>query len=541
MHTPVRIALIAPPYPLSEAPSPPLGLSYAAAACAAAGAEVAIFDYIVRRYTPEKLRRDLDSFDPDVVGATSVTMNFLAAAEIIREAKQYKPSLLTLMGGPHVSYDIEGTLRRFPEVDVVVFGEGEETLMEFLPHIGDPDAWPKIRGIAFRQDEGIIKTPARPLIEDLDALPLPARHLLPMSRYLALGFPAGIITSRGCPNQCIFCLGRRMVGARIRPRSPIKVVDEIESLLDYGFTRINITDDTFTANRDRVKALCGEIKRRGIKFEWSAFSRVNTVDPEILAIMREAGCDSISFGIESGNPEMLKRIRKGITVEQARRAVQYCKEAGIGAHASFIVGLPGETRQTMNDSKRLAEELGIQYGYHMLAPFPGTTVREKIAEYDLEVLTDDWNAYDANRAIVRTSDLSAAEMDAFLNEFLEAIDAAWQEVLKRYHEGTATPDEAFKVESLSRMELMYQLLSEDLIERVGTFSRNGQDPVQELVMRIAPFTRFETDFVARAIGPMVSRGYLKVEMENGSVRWFWTHNRWVDRLQRADGPVRPSQ
>ena len=145
MRTRVRIALIAPPYPLSEAPSPPLGLSYVAAACAAVGAEVVIFDYIVRRYTPERLRSDLDSFDPDVVGATSVTMNFLSAAEIIREAKRHKPSVLTLMGGPHVSYDIEGTLRRFPEVDVVVFGEGEETLMEFLPRIGEPGFAPPPR------------------------------------------------------------------------------------------------------------------------------------------------------------------------------------------------------------------------------------------------------------------------------------------------------------------------------------------------------------------------------------------------------------
>jgi len=491
---------------------------------------VSIFDYIVRRYTPEKLQKDLDSFDPDVIGATSVTMNFLIAAEIIRQAKRHRPSLITLMGGPHVSYDIEGTLSRFPEVDVIVFGEGEKTLMELLPHIGEPETWPKIEGIAFRRGKEIVKTPPRPLIEDLDSLPLPARHLLPMSRYLALGYPAGIITSRGCPNQCIFCLGRRMVGAKVRPRSPDKVADEIETLLDYGFTRINITDDTFTANKDRVKALCAEIKRRGIEFNWSAFSRVNTVDPEILAIMRDAGCDSISFGIESGNPEMLKRVKKGITVEQARTAVRYCKEAGIGAHASFIVGLPGETRETMNDSKRLAEELGIQYGYHMLAPFPGTTVRERIAEYDLEILTDDWNAYDANRAIVRTSALSAAEMDAFLDDFLHAIEAAWEEVLERYREGKATPEEVFKVEALSRTELMYQLLSEDVIETVGTFSRNGQDPLRELVMRIAPLTRFGPDFVAKAIGSMVSKGYLKVETENGFVRWFWTHNRWVDRL-----------
>ncbi|MBM3133585.1 MAG: radical SAM protein [Chloroflexi bacterium] len=530
MHRPLRVALIAPPYPLSEAPSPPLGLAYAAAACAQAGAEVAIFDYIVRRYTPEKLRRDLDSFEPDVVGATSVTMNFLAAADIIREAKRYDPSLVTMMGGPHVSYDVEGTLSRYPEVDLIVMGEGEKTLTELLPHIAEKGSWPKIKGIAFRRGKEIVKTPARPLIEDLDSLPFPARHLLPMSRYLALGYPVGIITSRGCPNQCIFCLGRRMVGAKVRPRSPSRVVDEIEELLGYGFTRINITDDTFTANKDRAKAICGEIKRRGAKFVWSAFSRVNTVDPEILAIMRDVGCDSISFGIESGNPEMLKRVKKGITVEQARAAIRYCKEAGIGAHASFIVGLPGENPETMNDSKKLAEELGIQYGYHMLSPFPGTTVREKIDEYDLEILTDDWNRYDANRAIVRTSSLSDAEMNRFLDDFLLAIEEAWKEVLKRYEDGTATPEETFKVDALSRMELMYKLLSEDVIEEVGPVSPNGREPVGELALKIAPLTRFGPDFIARALGPMAAAGHLKFETENGNTRWFWTHNKRVDRL-----------
>jgi len=207
----MKIALIAPPYPLEEAPSPPLGLSYVAAICEAAGAKVAIFDYIVSRYTPEKLRQDIDSFNPDIVGTTAVTMNFRAAAGIIREAKQYKPSLITMMGGPHVSFDIEATLGQYPEIDLIIKGEGEQTLMELLPLITDRESWPKINGIAFRSGEEIVTTPPRPLIEDLDTLPLPARHLLPMSRYGALGFPVSVITSRGCPNRCIFCLGRRMV------------------------------------------------------------------------------------------------------------------------------------------------------------------------------------------------------------------------------------------------------------------------------------------------------------------------------------------
>ena len=251
-------------------------------------------------------------------------MNFHKAAAIIQDVKRYNPEIVTMMGGPHVSFDIENTLRSYPEIDLIVVGEGEQTLSELVPVLNSPEEWERIRGIAFRRDGVVHVTPARALIEDLDALPLPARHLLPMSRYLALGYPVSIITSRGCPNKCIFCLGRKMVGFKGRFRNPKLVVDEIEQILAYGFTRINIADDLFTANKQRVGVLCEEILNRGVKFAWSAFARVNTVDRELLAIMKEAGCDAISFGIESGNPEMLKRIKKGITIEQAREATRIC-------------------------------------------------------------------------------------------------------------------------------------------------------------------------------------------------------------------------
>lgn len=157
---------------------------------------------------------------------------------------------------------------------------------------------------------------------------------------------------------------------KVRFRSPSRVVDEIEYLLSFGCTRINIADDFFTANKKRVRLFCEEILERGIKFDWSAFARVDSVNRETLEIMKKAGCDAISFGIESGNLDMLKRVRKGITPDQARHAVKLCKETGLIAHASFMVGLPGETRETMADSHKLAEELDIPYGYHFLALFP---------------------------------------------------------------------------------------------------------------------------------------------------------------------------
>ena len=402
----IRVALIAAPYPLDESPSPPLGLCYAAAAFEATGAKVIILDYIVREYTPDKLQQELAAFAPDIIGTSSVTMNFKGAAAILSHAKHLCPSAHTLMGGPHVSFDIDNTLRTYPAIDVIIRGEAEETLQEFVPCCDEKSCWASIPGIAFRDGNHIVHTPTRPFIQNLDALPLPARHLLPLARYKAMGFPVSIITSRGCPNRCIFCLGRKMVGFHVRQRSAHGVADEIEFLMAAGFTTINIADDLFTASKPRVLAFCDEIKKRGLKFNWSIFSRVNTVDEELLAAMMASGCTAISFGIESGNTEMLKRVKKGITIAQAERAAALCRKVGIRAHASFIAGLPGESRQTLAESIALKERLGIEYGFHYLAPFPGTTVREEIDSYDLTILTDDWDLYDADRAIVQTSHLA---------------------------------------------------------------------------------------------------------------------------------------
>ncbi|HHO75304.1 MAG TPA: radical SAM protein [Deltaproteobacteria bacterium] len=524
----MRIALIAPPYPLEEAPSPPLGLCYVAAACEAAGAQVIILDYIVSRYTPEKLAKALDDFKPDVVGATSVTMNFLQAIHIIRDVKAYNPAIITMMGGPHVSFDAANTFARYPELDLIVIGEAEQTLAELVPAIDAGRRWDNISGIAFQRDGRIITTPWRELISDLDSLPLPARHLLPMSRYHALGFPVSIITSRGCPNKCIFCLGRRMVGFKGRLRDPGLVVDEIEQILDYGFTRINIADDLFTANKARVIALCKEIMRRNVRFTWSAFARVNTVDTEILSIMKEAGCDSISFGIESGNPDILKGVKKGITLDQARNAVLCSKETGLRTHASFMVGLPGESPETLADSRRFAKELDIEHGYHFLSPFPGTTVREEIENYDLEILTDDWNLYDANRAIVSTSQLTPKEMDDFVEAICNEYKAKTDVMEEHYLQGTCTDEEYFLIEGYYRMKLIYSLLSEDLIDDMPILpaGENGSDA--SLIKSIADVTKMDALFVERTIKSLISSGYIKYKAENGGLKWFWPHNNRTD-------------
>jgi radical SAM superfamily enzyme YgiQ (UPF0313 family) len=529
----MRVAVIAPPYPLEEAPAPPLGVTYVAAAFAAAGAEVKILDYIVSRYTPEKLKAELDAFQPDAVGATSVTLNFYGAAEIVRTAKRHNPDIITMMGGPHVSFDAENTLAAYPEIDLIVRGEGEQTIAELTPRLKDRKTWSGIKGITFRQNGHIVATPQREFIDDLDTLPLPARHLLPLSRYQALGYPISIITSRGCPYSCIFCQGRRMVGNKIRKRSAVKIVDEIEQILSYGINRINVADDLFASDKARVKEVCGEIQKRGLSFTWSAFARVNTVDLETLQTMKDTGCDSVSFGVESGNPEMLRRIRKKITLDQVRQAVRLCNEAGMLAHTSFMVGLPGESPETLEETKQFAASLGSLYGYHFLAPFPGTTVREEVDQYDLEILTDDWSRYDANSAIVRTSSLSPEQINAFVGEFEGIINECWKKQVLGYYDKTNTPVEDLQVEGYFKTRFVYRLLSEDLIESLGEIPAADASPepgeiinasIDRLCRRLHEATDADESLLRRTIRLFIDKGYIKGRQNGKSLIWSWTHN-----------------
>jgi len=529
----MNVALIAPPYPLEEAPSPPLGICYVAAAFEASGANVRIFDYIVRGYHPEKLKKELDAFQPDVVGTNSVTMNFYRAAGILKTVKQHNPSIITMMGGPHVTFDFENTLTAYPEIDLIVIGEGEITLKELIPVLHDKSAWHKTKGVAFLEDGRLVTTGTREVLRDLDTLPLPARHLLPVSRYQALGFPVSIITSRGCPNRCIFCQGRRMVGSKVRYRSPELVADEIEDILSYGFTRINIADDFFTSNKKRVKWFCDEIMKRRLNFSWAAFARVDSCNKEVLKTMLKAGCDTVSFGIESGNPEMLKRIQKGITLDQARNAVAMCKEVGMGIFLSFMVGLPGETQQTLKDTRAFAEELDVPFGYHYLAPFPGTTLWEELDRFDLELLTDNWDEFDANRAITRTSRLSKKEINDFVGEFETEVQKHWEGILKRYRDGNCSDIERLKVEGDQRMHLIFQLFSEDIIENHGVYASDHSSKghiAAVLIERLSGVLGKEREKIEMLVTDLVRSGYLKYHQTDDRVEWSWTHNKKLDIL-----------
>ena len=413
----MRVLLINPFYPISETPSPPLGLAYLAAVLEAAGAEVQLLDYVVNPYDEAGLQEILDAFDPHLVGATSVTMTVDNALKVLQDVKKFRPRIPTVMGGPHVTFAARETLEGHPELDLVVLGEGERTIVELVQAIEKNTDLETVAGIAYRQGQKIRFTPSRPFIQDLDSLPPPARHLLPLGRYRTLRMPISMTTSRGCPFKCIFCVGRQMVGAKVRYRSPESVVDEMESLASMNFHQINLADDLFTANKPHCLAVCDEIVKRRLDIKWTSFARVDTVSVELLSQMRRAGCTAVSFGIESGDPAILKTIQKGITRDQVIAAVEMCKQAGVAPYASFILGLPGETEESIQETFAFGETLknmGLMYGFHLLAPFPGTAVREQHEDYGIRILSTDWSDYHANRAIVETPGVSQARLNELI-------------------------------------------------------------------------------------------------------------------------------
>jgi len=522
----MRVAIIAAPYPLEEFPSPPLGIAYVAAAFEAAGAEVRIFDYIISCYSREKLAAQLADFQPDAVGAGSVTMNFYDAQRILRDVKSINPDILTMMGGPHVSFTVEETLRTYPEIDLIFIGEADDTIVEFAPLIGRKNKWSGIRGIAYRQGDEIINNGKRDFIADVDRIPLPARRLLPISRYRAFGFPVSMITGRGCPHGCIFCLGRKMVGSKVRRRDPGLVLDEMEAIIALGFDRINIADDLFASDTERVKEICNGMKERNLKLKWSAFARVDTVNREMFDAMAAAGCDSISFGMESGNPEMLKRVRKGIKLTQAVDAVRMCKQAGMLAHASFMVGLPGETKDTLAQTDAFARNLEILFGYHYLAPFPGTTLCEKVSDYDLEILTRDWSKYDANDAIVRTQALAPQDIRDFVAVYDKDINGNWQKIVNNFKTGKNTPHDDLRVEGQHRMNITFAILKEDLVEKHGFIdaaSLNGQSDSAHKIFagRLKQAISGDPRLVENTISDFISRGYITAKETDKGCTWRW--------------------
>jgi len=527
----MRVLLINPYYPISETPSPPLGLAYLGAALEQAGVQVKILDYVVYPYRRSALESVLNEFKPQVAGATAVTMTFDHARQILSDVKRIDPEILTVMGGPHVTFCAQETLRIFAELDAVVIGEGEETIVELVGAVEFARSLETVSGIACRAGSKIVTTAKRRWIKDLDVLPLPARHLLPLGRYRTLRMPVSMTTSRGCPCKCIFCVGRKMVGARVRYHGADRVASELQYLANLKFNQINIADDLFTANRDHCLAVCEEILKKNLEINWTVFARVDTVSENLLSKMKAAGCTAVSFGIESANPAILRTIKKGITVKQIRNAVRMCRQVGISSYASFILGLPGETPQTMEETAAFAEILqqeGLSSGFHILAPFPGTEVRENADRLGIRILSDDWSKYDANRAVIETATVNHRMLDAVVIDWENRYVQYLGHIAKNMRNGTATDDEVRQLRNLENTVTLYDLMmnaqieeSETLVSSGGGSAISGEKGLEILMDRITASSDIDRRKLRAALQQAIEKGDLKLDNSDGKVGWKW--------------------
>jgi radical SAM superfamily enzyme YgiQ (UPF0313 family) len=527
----MRVLLINPYYPLSETPSPPLGLAYLGAALEQAGVQVKILDYVVYPNRRDTLGSILKEFKPHVAGATAVSMTFDHAKQILSDVKTIDPEILTVMGGPHVTFCAQETLETFAELDAVVIGEGEETLVELLRAVECARNFDTISGIAYRVGSKIMTTAKRKWIKNLDTLPLPARHLLPLGRYRALGMPITMTTSRGCPYKCIFCVGRKMVGAKVRYHSADRVAAELQYLANLKFHQINIADDLFTANQNHCFAVCEEILKRNLEINWTSFARVDTVSEKLLSKMKAAGCTAVSFGIESANPDILRATKKGISIQQVPDAVRMCLRAGISPYASFILGLPGETPETIKETAAFAANLqqeGLAYGFHILTPFPGTEVREQGHRLGIRILTDDWSRYDANRAVIETASVNHRTLDAAVVDWENQYDQYLGHIIKSIQNGTATDDEIRQLKNLENTVTLYDLMMKNHIEESGSLSLSARGSViskekglEILMDRITGSSDMDPKKLKTALQHAIENGDLELNDSDGEVGWRW--------------------
>jgi len=367
---------------------PSLGICYIASALDKAGHKVEIIDAYVENISMKDLVSRLKKSKPDMIGTSFTTENRFQAFELIRKVKKEIPRIVTCAGGPHVSLATEDTLSHIPELDFIVRGEGEETITELAEAIVHKKDLKNIKGISYNKNGKVHHNPDRPLIPELDKVPFPAWHLVPWEKYnFKLDVPgrgeirsANIITSRGCPFNCNFCASTKVWGRTCRMRSVDNIIKEIEILREkYKIEALWIFDDTFTVNKKRVQEFCNRMIEKKWNISWFCEVRVDTVDKDLLTLMKKSGCYSIGFGVESGSQRILDEvIGKRISLKQVHDTAKICREVGIVSNPFFIFSHPEETKEdiekTMDMIKNWPQPSNISLS--LLHVYPGTKLEE---------------------------------------------------------------------------------------------------------------------------------------------------------------------
>lgn len=406
-----KVLLISPSYRDMTGPAgaivPPLGLAYIASYLRENNVHVKIIDCTPLHLTIKDLADVIRKEDPTIIGISSTTPLISKSIEIADMVKRCRPDVTVILGGPHATAQGKEILATSKSIDIAVVGEGELTMLDLVNNLEKRNMnLENVTGIIYKKQDKIYVNKTRPLIENLDELPFPARDLLSMNKYkpsikwyYRMPFTT-MYTSRGCPFNCIFCDSHLTFGRRTRFRTAQSVVDEIEEVVEkWGVKEFIFYDDTFTLNKKHVNEICELILKKDIDITWGCLARVDTIDEKTLRKMKNAGCHIISFGIESGSEEMLRIMKKKITLQQAEKAIELTKKVGIESAATFILGIPGETHETVKKTIDFAKKIDPTYAeFFNAVPFPGTELyqnlvnQNKLTNFSWENYTELYNA-----------------------------------------------------------------------------------------------------------------------------------------------------
>jgi anaerobic magnesium-protoporphyrin IX monomethyl ester cyclase len=395
----------------------PIYLAYIVAVLEEAGVEVCFVDAVMEEMSIPDFGQAVAEIRPELVVIECSTPSIHHDLESARAAKEGGENTFVALTGSHPTFFHEQILAENPFVDAVCRGEAEITIRELALSLAGGESLSGVMGLSYRDGEGVRVNPPRPHVEDLDELPFPARHIVRHEGYRAAIYsgdsPTAMVSSRGCPYHCVYCLWPdTLYGHKFRARSAVNVVDEMEHVVrDYGVDEIYFDDDCLTISKKRVLEMCKLLLERGVDVDWIVQARVDTVDREMLAAMKEAGCHYMLFGVESGSPKMLEIMKKRITLDSARQAFKDCRDLGIKTQAFFLFGVPGETQETIEETIEFAKEIGADSTqFAIVIPHPGTQLYQTCVDNDWLVF-DSWEDFSAENSLIETEQLTRQDVE----------------------------------------------------------------------------------------------------------------------------------
>jgi len=367
----------------SIASFPPLGILYLASVLKERGVEVSVLDQPAKGFTVDDTVNWIEKENPDVLGFSTFSTSGRTAALISSYVKERNPNIVIVLGNHYATFNSERILRKYSSVDIIVRGEGEDTVIDLVSCLRNKGKLKKVRGITFRNKKSIISTPARPLIKDLDCLPFPDRELIDVDYHSVIAGAnvapkkfTSIVSSRGCVYRCRFCSCTQFARSTWRPRSVENTLEELHFLASEGYKQFIFVDDSFTLNKKRVIKLCRSMRKEKIGMEWICEGRVDNCSYEMLREIAKAGCKVLYFGIESANQRILNYYNKQTTPKQSKNAVRTARKAGIDVIVgSFIVGAPDETKEEIRNTIEFAKKIPIDFPqFNVLGVYPGTDI-----------------------------------------------------------------------------------------------------------------------------------------------------------------------